>query len=144
MNKVAPNLMTVAQSREYVVSELKRLGFHLLGYQSMTTASTYIKIDYGVGNSIRISDHRGKKNLKYRYNVATETKRKYPWVVQDRYQRHYFPATKDNLDIMIGMIAGIRDQRIRKYGKENYERFCREAYENNKHNRGFWQRARIL
>ena len=38
-------------------------------YDSFSTNSIYLKFDYGVANSLRISDHDGKKYLKYRFNI---------------------------------------------------------------------------
>lgn len=38
-------------------------------YDSYSTNSIYLKFDYGVANSLRISDHDGKKHLRYRYNI---------------------------------------------------------------------------
>lgn len=38
-------------------------------YDAYSTNSIYLKFDYGVANSLRISDHDGKQHLKYRYNI---------------------------------------------------------------------------
>lgn len=38
-------------------------------YDSYSTNSIYLKFDYGVANSLRISDHDGKRHLKYRFNI---------------------------------------------------------------------------
>lgn len=38
-------------------------------YDSFTTNSIYLKFDYGLANSLRISDHDGKQHLKYRFNI---------------------------------------------------------------------------
>ena len=38
-------------------------------YDSFSTNSIYLKFDYGVANSLRISDHDGKRHLRYRYNI---------------------------------------------------------------------------
>ena len=40
-------------------------GFIVQRYDSVTTNSIYLKLDYGMCNSIRISDHKGKKHLSY-------------------------------------------------------------------------------
>lgn len=41
-------------------------------YDSHTTNSIYLKFDYGVANSLRISDHDGKEHLRYRYNILED------------------------------------------------------------------------
>lgn len=38
-------------------------------YDAFSTNSIYLKFDYGVANSLRISDHDGKHHLRYRYNI---------------------------------------------------------------------------
>lgn len=63
-------------------------------YDAYSTNSIYLKLDYGVCNSIRISDHRGKKHLKYRYNIGPfieKTERK-----KDKFDRFYYPVDKMN------------------------------------------------
>lgn len=40
-------------------------------YDAFSTNSVYLKFDYGIANSLRISDHEGKMHLRYRYNVLT-------------------------------------------------------------------------
>lgn len=40
-------------------------------YDAFSTNSICLKFDFGVANSLRISDHEGKKYLRYRYNVLT-------------------------------------------------------------------------
>ena len=37
-----------------------------------STNSIYLKFDYGIVNSLRISDHEGKKHLSYRYNILLD------------------------------------------------------------------------
>ena len=43
-------------------------------YDAFSTNSIYLKFDFGIANSLRISDHEGKKYLLYRYNVLTTQK----------------------------------------------------------------------
>ena len=41
-------------------------------YDAHSTQSIYIKLDYGVSNTIRISDHRGYDYLSYKYNIRLD------------------------------------------------------------------------
>lgn len=59
---------------DYVIARLKSEGFTIQRYNSYSTNSVYLKLDYGVVNSIRISDHKGKKHLQYRYNLSQQHK----------------------------------------------------------------------
>ena len=139
------NRMDVHECEEYLISELKRLGFSIMRYHSMSTNSVHIKIDSGIAHSIRLSDHEGKKRLKYRYNVLTNSKKKNPHRIKEgRLNRYYFPPTKDGLDILVGLICGVRSRKITKYGEHNYKKCMEEAYKANRNNRGFWQMAEII
>lgn len=60
-----------------IQSKLLDKGFIIHRYNAYSTKSIYLKLDYGVGNSIRISDHIGKGHLQYRYNVLTTVKKPY-------------------------------------------------------------------
>lgn len=57
------------------VQEMFSQGITVQFYRAITTNSFYIKLDYGLLNSVRFSDHDGKKHLKYRYNVRLTDKR---------------------------------------------------------------------
>jgi len=69
MNKKYQNIAAI---KDNVILRLKNAGFHILYYASITTNSHYIKIDYGLCNSLRIADHKGKKKLAYRYNLRVD------------------------------------------------------------------------
>ncbi len=43
-------------------------------YDAYSTNSVYLKFDYGLGNSLRLSDHTGKAGLNYRFNIITTLK----------------------------------------------------------------------
>ena len=45
---------------DYIAKRLISEGFTVQRYNAYTTNSIYLKLDYGVCNSIRISDHPGK------------------------------------------------------------------------------------
>lgn len=56
---------------ERIISELKdKVVIHR--YDAYSTNSIYLKFDYGVANSLRISDHPGKRHLRYRFNLMAE------------------------------------------------------------------------
>ena len=43
---------------DYIQSKLLEYGFKIQRYNAYSTNSIYLKLDYGVCNSIRISDHK--------------------------------------------------------------------------------------
>ncbi|MFR1638197.1 MAG: hypothetical protein ACLSVD_02925 [Eggerthellaceae bacterium] len=72
-----------------------------------------LKLDCGMCNSIRISDHRGKKHLAYRYNIGPWIKKR--WHDHDgRYPRHYYPI--DEADVLVANV--LRDRERRKSATE--------------------------
>ena len=89
MRKLDDELSALAES---IARKLIAEGFIVQRYGAYTTSSIYLKLDYGVCNSIRISDHPGKRYLKYRYNIG-------PFVKEfrtekDKYDRFYYRADK--------------------------------------------------
>ena len=77
---------------DFITGQLIREGFVVQRYDACTSDSIYLKLDYGVCNSIRIIGHQGKKHLKYRYNIG-------PFVEEysmekDKFDRFYYRADK--------------------------------------------------
>lgn len=56
----------------YLVSQLLDMGFIVHRYDTYSTSSIYLKLDYGVCCGIRIADHPGKKKYCYRFNVIKD------------------------------------------------------------------------
>lgn len=52
-----------------LVSQLLDLNFIVHRYNSHSTSSIYLKLDYGLSYGIRIADHQGKRKYHYRFNV---------------------------------------------------------------------------
>lgn len=102
-------------------------GFTVQRYNAYTTNSIYLKLDYGVCNSIRISDHPGKKYLKYRYNIGSFVKeyRK----EKDRFDRFYYRADKSKN--MIKKIIDDRDAKKTRYGEDGYSRLMQKSKSEN-------------
>ena len=111
-------------------------GFTVHRYDAYSTDSVYLKLDYGLGNSIRISDHRGYKHLKYRFNIGT-------WVRRRRdeydggYARSYYPV--EDVESLVADVLRNRHQRRQSLGRRGYERKVSELRGRSRHIRkGFW------
>lgn len=128
----------IEEIASYVISRLKEQGIIIQRYNSITTNSVYLKLDNGVANSIRISDHRGKKHLAYRYNVLTSIKEPYR-EQSGEYYKYYYP--KHDTNKMINAILFNRHTRIEQYGMERYKQFMESNKLKNKHSKGFWDKA---
>lgn len=107
-----------------IQERLLDLGFTVHRLDAFTTNSVYLKVDCGVCHSIRVSDHRGKKHLKYRYNIGSFVKKFSS--VQDRYRRYYF--TEGEVDRLVNFVKYDRVHQIDVLGggkayKEQVELF---------------------
>lgn len=125
---------------EALISALLDRGFVIQRYDAYSTNSIYLKLDYGVSNSIRISDHRGKEKLNYRYNIGIDqcAYRK----EEGRFVRYYFPVSQ--LEKLVALIEDERIQKIRKYGTKAYFRYMEQNKEEGRTLPGFWQKARLI
>lgn len=72
---------------DYIVDSLLTYGFTIQRYNAYKTSSVYLKLDFGVCNSIRISDHDGKEHLCYRYNLIIGCSND---IVEEKYIRYYY------------------------------------------------------
>lgn len=123
-----------------IAERLLAEGFVIQRYDAYTTNSIYLKLDYGVCNSIRISDHAGKKHLKYRYNIGSfvnEFRKE-----KDRFDRYYYRSDKSKN--LIKKIISDRDCKKSKYGEDGYRGFMQDNVNRNSDALGFWSKAILL
>lgn len=97
-----------------LVTKLHNKGLTLHYYKALTTNSCYIKVDFGVCNSIRIADHRGKEKYKYKFNLMLNLKKSY---VNDG--RAYYCL--GDLDKMVDDIVSLKKDKQEKYGFKYFE-----------------------
>jgi len=114
------SLLDLAQVIE---DELLRNGIILHRYDARSTDSIYIKLDYGLANSIRISDHKGKGHIHYKYNIGPNIS-KLKVDRSGKYPIHYYPTKF--IDKMIKDILEERDLKIKKYGINRYRDWMNE------------------
>ena len=125
---------------EVIQESLLEDGFVVQRYDAYSTDSIYLKLDYGVCNSIRISNHEGKKYLRYRYNIGSHIP-KYR-MAHDRYERYYYPACQ--VTVLIRKIEEDRKQKIKRYGPQNYKHMMGKNLKEHKNAPGFWKQARLV
>ena len=105
-----------------IIRKLKQKGFRINRYYAYKTKSIYIKLDYGVCGAIRISDHIGKKQYRYKFNVI----KKYtgPKIINDRgYIRLFY--NYNNTKELVRDIETEKESKINKYGLYNYKRYMK-------------------
>ncbi len=125
---------------EVIQESLLEDGFVVQRYDAYSTDSIYLKLDYGVCNSIRISNHEGKKYLRYRYNIGSHIP-KYR-MAHDRYERYYYPACQ--VTVLIRKIEEDRKQKIKRYGPQKYKHMMEKNLKEHKNAPGFWKQARLV
>lgn len=125
---------------DYLIKVLKENGFTIHRYDAYSSNSIYLKLDYGVCNSIRISDHSGKAYLKYRYNlilngVSYEE-------VMDKHPRFYFNET--TIEQLIAKIKQDKEEKINNYGLRNYTIYINKNKGDINNKKGFWKQAKLV
>lgn len=121
---------------------LKKEGIIVQRYDAITTQSIYLKLDFGMCNSIRISDHRGKKHLAYRYNLIKGHRRIETQNTKQGWDRHYYPI--DNVKELVEKIVEDRSFKVNCYGESCYRREMMQRRDENIGTAGFWRSARLV
>lgn len=119
---MAKRTLTINEAADYIINEL---GGEMIihRYDASSSNSVYLKFDYGVANSLRISDHKGKKNLAYRFNLCEDIEIPYKRI-EDGLTRNFYPM--GCVDMMIANIRHTRKAKIEQYGKEQYDLMIQE------------------
>ena len=116
-------------------------GFIVQRYDAYSTNSIYLKLDYGMCNSIRISDHEGKKYLNYKYNLRCD-------INHDYYNKNAYTRYYVSFKHYKRLIEHIKNDRWKKYYKAGSiaaYKDLRDIEKNlNKNNKGFWQKAYLV
>ena len=111
-------------------------------YDSYSTNSIYLKFDYGVANSLRISDHNGKKHLKYRYNILESLDG-----ISSKKESHrqgfpmYFYSPK-MINACCKDILSAKSEKEKQF--YSYEAVVNAAAQKSKTGKGFWSGAKLI
>lgn len=119
---------------------LKKNDFIIHRYNSYSSNSIYLKVDFGLAGSIRISDHVGKGYLNYTFNVGTDIKEYRE--EQGKYGVRYF-IPENRLELLLPLVNKIYKSKITKYGKHWYNNKKEECEKKNirELGKGFWSGA---
>jgi hypothetical protein len=111
-----------------LIEKLKEKGFQINKYYAKTTKSIYLKLDYGVCGGIRISDHRGKKKYRYKFNLIKQYSG--PKQINDKgYIRLFYDY--NNTEELVDDVQNEKKVKINKYGLCNYKEYMKQNSQDN-------------
>lgn len=120
---MAKRTLTINEAADYIIEQLgNEMIIHR--YNAVSSNSVYLKFDYGVANSLRISDHKGKRNLAYRFNLCVDIEIPYKRI-EDDVTRNFYPM--GCIDMLIAQIRGSRKAKIEQYSQEQYDIMIQES-----------------
>lgn len=131
---------SIKEAADLIIEKLKAEGFKILRYDAYSTSSIYLKVDYGVGHTIRISDHTGKKGLQYRYNVLKDWREVSTQRSPQGWPKHFYGF--DRIGHLVQDIMQVRDKMQRYHGYAGYEKLMIDSLNENRRNPGFWSECR--
>ena len=103
-----------------LIPKLLDIGFIVHRYDSHSTSSIYLKLDYGVSCGIRIADHPGKKKYSYRFNIIKDYKGD-KVVYKDGLICYFYDY--DELDKVLEEVQKEKQNKLNKYGLSNYQMY---------------------
>lgn len=120
--------MTGNEVTNILVSKLLDMGFIVHRYNSHSTSSIYLKLDYGLSCGIRIADHPGKKKYSYRFNgIKDYVGNKV--ILKDGLICRFYDFNE--LDSVLNAVQQEKQQKLNKYGLKNYQRYMEKEKNEN-------------
>jgi len=119
---------------EKLLYDLDQKGYILQYYMAYSTSSCYIKLDYGMSNSIRIADHKGIDKYQYKFNLMIDLDKSY-----EEDGRYYYSV--DDYQKLISDIKKFKESQLDKYGFSYYVCMLRNK-KDAKNKKGFWAKSK--
>ncbi len=131
----------IESSLERLIQGLKEKKIHLLRWDDPKTHTIYLKMDWGVLSTIRISDQMESGKYSYKYNVILGSKK---GVVKQEngITREYY--TLREVKALISSIEIEREEKIHKYGRANYQKYMLANKQKAKSQKGFFEGAKEI
>lgn len=120
--------MTGNDVANILVPKLLDMNLIVHRYNSHTTSSIYLKLDYGLTCGIRIADHPGKKKYSYRFNVIKDYVGD-KVILKDGLICNFFDYNE--LDNVLEAVKEEKQNKIKKYGLENYRMYMEKEKQEN-------------
>lgn len=102
-----------------MAGELKARGFVVHRTDAVHSPSAYLKLDWGMANTVRISDHYGSGDrLNFRFNVVSDVTEPYITTHDGDIVRHWYGF--NHLGQVIRDIEALRSNKVAAMGDETY------------------------
>lgn len=106
-----------------IISRLKNENFIVHMYQD--SEGTYLKIDYGICDTIRFGEYHSNDYFRYRYNVIRDCSMFRKELVKDNIERFFYPPT--DIDHLIHDIVLYRNNKVDKYSEKGYKKILEQS-----------------
>ena len=124
--------MTGVDVVNILVPRLLEMGFIVHRYNSHSTSSIYLKLDYGLACGIRIADHPGKKKYSYRFNVIKDYVGD-KVILKDGLICLFYNFNE--LESLLDAVQKERQEKINKYGLKKYLMYMKKESKDALYNR---------
>ena len=111
-----------------LVKRLLDMGFIVHRYNSHSTSSIYLKLDYGISCGIRIADHPGRKKYRYRFNVVKDYVGD-KVIVKNGLICLFYDYTE--IESVLNAVQEEKQKKIQKYGIDNYNSYMEKEKNEN-------------
>lgn len=108
----------IEKAVDFVVEKCKEKGIVVHRYNAKSSSSIYLKFDWGMAHSMRISDHKGIEKYHYRFNLIKGMKKTVTITYRNNNYCNYYPF-RDIYQCMEDIIQN-RINVLEKDGKEAY------------------------
>lgn len=112
---------------KYLIQQLLNIGLVVHRYNAYSTSSIYLKLDYGLACGIRIADHPGKKKYSYRFNMIKDYNGD-KVILKDGLICRFYDFNE--LDSVLDAVQQEKQDKINKYGLENYKTYMEKESKN--------------
>lgn len=136
--------MKLKKVTQTLISFFQSKGIKVMRYDAYSTNSIYLKLDYGLLYSIRLSDHKGKQHLNYRFNVIRNYQGSRYAVSKYGWKREFYDLSPDDLNDLCIRILQLRKQRLLEFGLYGYQNAMEYRKHKNAGSKGFWKQAKDL
>jgi len=96
-------------------------GIKVMRYDAFSTNSIYLKLDYGLLYSIRLSDHPGKQHLNYRFNAVNKYDGPRQVPTDWNWNREFYTLDTSELNEMCRSILSLQADKMQQLGAYGYQ-----------------------